>query len=94
MKFNYKIIDIDYFYSTLTIKYWCEGMTAYNGISHTINFNVNFLVNETEKGFDTRVYNIVKNNFKILTNVYREYKDGKHDLLEKVAETARSIDVV
>ena len=94
MKFNYKIIDIDYIHSTLTVKYWCEGMTVYNGISHIINFNVNFLVDKTEKEFDRMVYNIVKNNFILLTRVYKEYKDGKHDLLEKVAETVRSIDVV
>ena len=43
-KFNYKISSIDYVLSTVQIKYWCEGMTAYNGFIESMPFTINFWV--------------------------------------------------
>ena len=92
-KFKYKIISINFASSIVTFKYWCEGMTSYNGFLDTIPFNnaVQFI---TEKEFDLKVYNYVKDNFKILLITYENYKSGKYDVLEKVARTVRSLDVM
>jgi len=93
-KFNYKISSIDYVLSTVQIKYWCEGMTAYNGFIEIMPFTINTIQDITEKEFDLKVYNYVKDNFKILLITYENYKSGKYDVLEKVARTVRSLDVV
>jgi hypothetical protein len=92
-KFKYKITSIDFANSSVTIKYWCEGMTSYNGFLENIPFN-NTVQLMTEKEFDLKVYDHVKDNFKKLLIIYENYKSGKYDVLEKVARTVRSIDVV
>ena len=48
-KFNYKISSIDYVLSTVQIKYWCEGMTAYNGFIESMPFSINTIQDITEK---------------------------------------------
>ena len=94
MKFNYKITYVDYINSKITIKYWCEGMTAYNGFSETLDFNIEKIKDITEKEFDTRVYEYVKVKFHELLSKYQNYKSGKYDIIESVAKSARSIDVL
>ena len=47
-----------------------------------------------KKEFDLTVYNRVKHNFENLLIIYENYKSGKYDVLEKVARTARSLDVM
>ena len=92
-KFKYKIISINFASSIVTFKYWCEGMTSYNGFLDTIPFNnaVQFM---TEKEFDLKVYDHVKDNFKKILIIHENYKNGKYDVLEKVARTVRSLDVM
>ena len=60
----------------------------------TAPFSVNTLQDMTEKEFDLKVYDYVKNDFKGLLFIYENYKNGAYDVLEKVARTVRSIDVV
>mgnify|MGYP003129657463 FL=1 len=93
-KFNYKITSIDYVSSTVQVKYWCEGMASYNGFVEEIVFNRHLIHEMTEKEFDLTVYNRVKHNFESLLDIYENYKSGKYDVLEKVARTARSLDVM
>ncbi len=93
-KFNYKITSIDYVSSTVQVKYWCEGMASYNGFVEEIVFNRHLIHETTEKEFDLTVYNRVKHNFENLLIIYENYKSGKYDVLEKVARTARSLDVM
>lgn len=94
MKFNYKITYVDYINSKITIKYWCEGMTVYNGFSETLDFNIEKIKNITEGEFDMRVYEYVKVKFHELLSKYQNYKSGKYDIIENVAKSARSIDVL
>jgi hypothetical protein len=93
-KFNYKITSIDYVSSSVQVKYWCEGMASYNGFVEEIVFNRHLIHEMTEKEFDLTVYNRVKHNFESLLTIYENYKSGKYDVLEKVARTVRSFDVV
>jgi hypothetical protein len=93
-KFNYKITSIDYVSSSVQVKYWCEGMASYNGFVEEIVFNRHLIHEMTEKEFDLTVYNRVKHNFESLLTIYENYKSGKYDVLEKVARTARSLDVM
>ena len=94
MKFNYKITYIDYSDSKVTIRYWCEGMTSYNGFTKVLDFDIKTIENITEEEFDKRVYTYVKDEFIILLSKYEDYKNGKYNILEKIARSARSIDVV
>lgn len=94
MKFNYKITYVDYINSKITIKYWCEGMTSYNGFLETLDFNIEKIQNITEGEFDMRVYEYVKVKFHELLSKYQNYKSGKYDIIENVAKSARSIDVL
>jgi|TARA_R100000656_G_scaffold61724_1_gene47666 hypothetical protein len=94
MRFNYKIINIDYHEFKINIKYWCEGMTSYNGKQQLMDFNIETIKNITEKEFDMRVYKYVENDFKRLLRTYEDYKNGKYDALENIAKSTRSIDVV
>ena len=93
-KFKYRIISIDFLNSVVHIRYWCEGMSTFNGFTETIPFSVNTLQDMTEKEFDLKVYDYVKNDFKGLLFIYENYKNGAYDVLEKVARTVRSLDVV
>ena len=43
---------------------------------------------------DNKFTNIVKDEFSILLSKYEDYKNGKYNILEKIARSARSIDVV
>jgi len=94
MKFNYKITNINYVESTVAIKYWCEGMTSYNGFSETLDFDIEKIKDITEDEFDMRVYEYVKVKFNELLFKYENYKSGKYDIIENVAKSARSIDVL
>tara|TARA_R110000803_G_scaffold174283_4_gene236894 strand:- start:363 stop:647 length:285 start_codon:yes stop_codon:yes gene_type:complete len=94
MKFNYKITNINYVESKVTIKYWCEGMTSYNGFSETLDFDIEKIKDITEDEFDMRVYEYVKVKFNELLFKYENYKSGKYDIIENVAKSARSIDVL
>ena len=94
MKFNYKITYIDYPDSKVTIRYWCEGMTSYNGFIKVLDFDIKTIENITEEEFDKRVYTYVKDEFSILLSKYEDYKNDKYNILEKIARSARSIDVV
>jgi len=94
MRFNYKIINIDYHEFKINIKYWCEGMASYNGKHQLMDFNIETIKNITEKEFDMRVYKYVENDFKRLLRTYEDYKNGKYDALENIAKSTRSIDVV
>jgi hypothetical protein len=94
MKFNYKITYIDYINSTISIKYWCEGMTSYNGFLETLDFDIEKIKNITEEEFDKRVYDYVKVKFHELLSKYENYKNGKYNIIERVAKSARSIDVL
>jgi 6-pyruvoyl-tetrahydropterin synthase len=93
-KFKYKITGIDFVNSVVTIKFWCEGMTSYNGFVENMSFSINTIQDMTEKEFDLQVYNYVKDNFEKLLIIHENYKSGKYDVLEKVARTERSLDVM
>ena len=69
-------------------------MASYNCFVEEIVFNRHLIHEMTEKEFDLTVYNRVKHNFESLLTIYENYKSGKYDVLEKVARTARSLDVM
>ena len=92
-KFKYKVISIDFANSVVTVKYWCEGMTSYNGFLENIPFD-NGIQFMTEKEFDLKGYDQVKDNFKKVCIIYENYKSGNYDVLEKIAKNVRSIDVM
>ena len=89
-----KITHVDYVDSTISIRYWCEGMSVYNGFSEKLDFDIERIKNITEEEFDKRVYNYVKVKFHDLLSKYENYKSGKYDIIESVAKSARSIDVL
>tara|TARA_R110000744_G_scaffold304144_1_gene412730 strand:- start:907 stop:1206 length:300 start_codon:yes stop_codon:yes gene_type:complete len=94
LKFNYKIVHIDYIRSNITINYWCEGMTFYNGLKENLDFNIEVIKYMSEEEFDKHLYENVKVNFKNLLTKYEDYKNGKYNLLENISKSARSINVV
>ena len=94
MRFNYKITYVDYINSTISIRYWCEGMTSYNGFLETLDFDIEKIKNITEEEFDARVYEYVKVKFNELLFKYENYKSGKYNIIENIAKSARSIDVL
>ena len=44
-KFKYKILEIDYAMCKITVRYWTEGMTFYNGNQQIIKFYVDDIKN-------------------------------------------------
>ena len=93
-KFKYKILEIDYAMCKITVRYWTEGMTFYNGNQQIIKFYVDDIKNLTLHEFDKFIYERVEDDFKNLVKRLQEYKDGKFDVIEKISNTVRTLDVV
>ena len=93
-KFKYKILEIYYAMCKITVRYWTEGMPFYNGNQQIIKFYVDDIKNLTLHEFDKFIYERVEDDFKNLVKRLQEYKDGKFDVIEKISNTVRTLDVV
>ena len=93
-KFKYKILEIDYAMCKITVRYWTEGMTFYNGNQQIIKFYVDDIKNLTLEQFDRFIYKHIEIDFGNLVKRLQEYKDGKFDVLEKASDTVRILDVM
>ena len=72
IKFKYKIIEIDYSVCSITIRYWTDGMTSYDGFVQSIGFYPDEIKDLTLDEFDKFIYETVENDFKNLV------KDSKN----------------
>ena len=94
IKFKYKIIEIDYSVCSITIRYWTDGMTSYDGNVHRIQFYPDEIQDLTLEQFDRFIYKHIEIDFRTLVKRLQEYKDGKFDVLEKASDTVRILDVM
>ena len=94
IKFKYKIIEIDYSVCSITIRYWTDGMTSYDGNVHRIQFYPDEIQDLTLEQFDRFIYKNIEIDFRTLIKRLQEYKDGKFDVLEKASDTVRILDVM
>ena len=93
-KFKYKIIEIDYSVCSITIRYWTDGMTSYDGFVQSIGFYPDEIKDLTLEQFDRFIYKNIEIDFRNLVKRLQEYKDGKFDVLEKASDTVRILDVM
>ena len=93
-KFKYKIIEIDYSVCSITIRYWTDGMTSYDGNVQSIGFYPDEIKDLTLEQFDRFIYKHIEIDFRTLVKRLQEYKDGKFDVLEKASDTVRILDVM
>ena len=93
-KFKYKIIEIDYSVCSITIRYWTDGMTSYDGNVQSIGFYPDEIKDLTLEQFDRFIYKNIEIDFRNLVKRLQEYKDGKFDVLEKASDTVRTLDVM
>ena len=94
IKFKYKIMQIDYILCEIKIEYWPDGMTAYDGNIQVIKLYPDEIKDLTLDEFDRLIYKYVEDDFKNLVKRLQEYKDGKFDVIEKISNTVRTLDVV
>ena len=94
IKFKYKIIEIDYSVCSITIRYWTDGMTSYDGNIQVIKLYPDEIKDLTLDEFDRLIYKYVEDDFKNLVQRLQEYKDGKFDVLEKASNKVRILDVM
>ena len=94
IKFKYKIIEIDYSVCSITIRYWTDGMTSYDGNVQSIGFYPDEIKDLTLEQFDRFIYKNIEIDFRTLVKRLQEYKDGKFDVLEKASDTVRILDVM
>ena len=94
IKFKYKIMLIDYILCEIKIEYWPDGMTAYDGNIQVIKLYPDEIKDLTLDEFDRLIYKYVEDDFKNLVKRLQEYKDGKFDVIEKISNTVRTLDVV
>ena len=87
-------MQIDYILCEIKIEYWPDGMTAYDGNIQVIKLYPDEIKDLTLDEFDRLIYKCVEDDFKNLVKRLQEYKDGKFDVIEKISNTVRTLDVV